>query len=202
MNEMLTMTTTPPPSLDHVTRFRADAYALLGSLLAQAPSADLLNWLQQVELDEQCDTPMHEAWSVLQLAAQRAEEAQVAEEYQNLFIGIGRGELVPFGSWYLTGFLMEKPLVALRQDLAALGIERDPAVKEPEDHVGALCQVMALLVESGESAAAAGFFKQHLQGWTQQFFTDLQAASAAHFYSAVGRFGELFAAQETLLLND
>lgn len=184
--------------------FRADAYALLGSLLAQSPSPELLAWLQQIELDDASDAPMREAWSVLQLAAQRADEAQVADEYQTLFIGIGRGELVPFGSWYLTGFLMEKPLVALRSDLAELGFERDPAVKEPEDHIAALCQVMAMLTQPGEGVERPlqqRFFNQHIGAWAQRFFKDLQESPSAHFYSAVGRFGELFAGQEALLLE-
>tara|TARA_R110002167_G_scaffold8292_9_gene38484 strand:+ start:637 stop:1302 length:666 start_codon:yes stop_codon:yes gene_type:complete len=185
--------------------FRADAYALLGSLLSQAPSQELLQWLVQIELNEDQLSSMHEAWGVLQMAAGRAFPEQVAEEYHCLFIGVGRGELLPFGSWYLTGFLMEKPLVALRQDLEQLGFERDSDVREPEDHIAALCQVMAMLVspESGlNRAAQRQFFDRHLAPWWQRFFDDLQASQSAHFYSAVGRFAELFFEQEAQLLSN
>jgi len=186
------------------SRFRADVYALLGTLLARAPDRELLQWLAALELDEQEGAAMREAWLVLQLAAQRADEAQLADEYQELFIGIGRGELMPYGSWYLTGFLMEKPLVALRNDLGRLGFERQPEVKEPEDHIAALCQVMALLVHPDEGHAPhvpRQFFHAYLQPWSRRLFVDMQNARTAHFYSAVGRFGELFVEQERLLLE-
>ncbi len=196
---------TVPVMENSFERFRSDAYALLGSLLVSPPNEALLNWLQNIELDESCDSVMREAWSVLQLAARRADPDMVADEYQNLFIGLGRGELVPFASWYLTGHMMEQPLVVLRHDLQGLGFERDPNVNEPEDHIGALCQVMGMLVDPQDGidpARIKTFFNQHIQGWSQRFFQDLQNASSAHFYSAVGRFGELFTGQETLLLEE
>ncbi|WP_207802597.1 TorD/DmsD family molecular chaperone [Motiliproteus coralliicola] len=185
--------------------FRVDAYALLGSLLAQAPTEELLSWLQSIELIDDPQSSMREAWSVLQMAAGRADPDQVSDEYHQLFIGIGRGELLPYGSWYLTGFLMEKPLVELRNDLDALGIERDPEVREPEDHIAALCQVMAMLVSpdqnGGDQGPAQQFFERHLATWWRRFSQDLQHSQTAHFYSAVGRFAELFFEQEALLFS-
>ncbi len=184
--------------------FRADAYALLARLLAAPADQQLLQWLQQIELDDNQDSQMHQAWSVLQLAAKRADVAQIEEEYQQLFIGIGRGELVPFGSWYLTGFLMEKPLVQLRMDLKSLGFERDEDVCEPEDHIAALCEVLAIMVNPAEGYSREqieGFFNQHLGCWAQRFFVDLQNSKHAHFFSAVGRFGEVFAGMESLHLE-
>lgn len=184
--------------------FRADVYALLGALLSKAPDAELLQWLAALDLDEQEGAAMREAWQVLQLAAQRIDAEQAADEFQALFIGIGRGELMPFGSWYLTGFLMEKPLVVLRNELQQLGFERQPGVKEPEDHIAALCQVMAMLVHPEEgypSVRQQQFFNSHLLPWSRQLFRDMQRADSAHFYSAVGRFGELFVEQEALLLE-
>ncbi|MEH6469775.1 MAG: molecular chaperone TorD family protein [Halopseudomonas sp.] len=184
--------------------FRADAYALLGSLLSQPPSRELLQWLDSIELNDDQQSAMREAWGVLQMAARRAEPEQVAEEYHCLFIGIGRGELLPYGSWYMTGFLMEKPLVTLRQDLDALGFERDPEVREPEDHIAALCQVMAMLVGPGtvcQRTAQRQFFERHLAPWWSRFVEDLQASQTAHFYGAVGRFAELFFEQEAMLLE-
>ena len=186
-------------------QFRTDTYALLGSLLSQPPSQQLLQWLTQIELGDDQQSSMREAWGVLQLAASRAQSEQVAEEFHCLFIGVGRGELMPFGSWYMTGFLMEKPLVELRQDLEQLGFERDPDVREPEDHIAALCQVLALLVSPADAVDGVQqqqFFERHLGSWWQRFFTDLQASQTAHFYSAVGRFAEVFFEQETQLLSN
>ncbi len=197
---------TPPQnaSLSPLQQFRIDAYALLGSLLSQAPSQPLLHWLQTLELHDDQQSRMREAWSVLQLAAERADPEQLADEYHQLFIGIGRGELLPYGSWYMTGFLMEQPLLVLRQDLERLGFERDAEVREPEDHIAALCQVLAMLV-SPDSGADRGlqsqFFERHLAPWWLRFSEDLQASPSAHFYSAVGRFAELFFEQEAQLLE-
>lgn len=195
-----TLTPAPTP----LQQFRADAYALLGSLLSQPPSSQLLQWLNSIELNDDQLSSMRAAWSVLQMAAERAEPAQVAEEYHALFVGVGRGELLPYGSWYMTGFLMEKPLVALRQDLQQLGFERDPQVREPEDHIAALCQVMGMLVspESGsDRAVQRQFFERHLAPWWARFVEDLQVSASAHFYSAVGRFAELFFEQEIQFLE-
>lgn len=186
-------------------QFRTDTYALLGSLLSQPPSQELLQWLTQIELGDDQQSAMREAWGVLQLAASRAQSEQVAEEFHTLFIGVGRGELMPFGSWYMTGFLMEKPLVELRQDLELLGFERDPDVREPEDHIAALCQVLAMLVSMSGSADCGQqrqFFERHLAAWWQRFFDDLQASETARFYGAVGRFAELFFEQEAQLLSN
>lgn len=206
MSEMIQTVENPAmPQLDsEFSLFRADVYALLGALLSRAPDAGLLGWLGDIELDDGDTSVMHEAWQVLKLAAERADPQQVADEFQTLFIGIGRGELMPYGSWYMTGFLMEKPLVALRNELVALGFERQDEVKEPEDHIAALCQVMAMLVHPDEGYPAdkqQQFFNHHLQSWSGQLFRDMQQAEAAHFYSAVGRFGEVFVEQEALLLE-
>ena len=191
-------------TLNPLQQFRTDSYALLGSLLSQSPSQPLLQWLTQLELGDDQQSAMRQAWEVLQLAASRAQVEQVSDEYHSLFIGVGRGELLPFGSWYMTGFLMEKPLVSLRQDLQQLGFERDPEVREPEDHIAALCQVMAMLVDPTQGFTAHQqhtFFDRHLACWWQRFFNDLQASQTSHFYSAVGRFAELFFEQESLLLQ-
>jgi TorA maturation chaperone TorD len=112
-----------------------------------------------------------------------------------LFIGLGRGELVPYGSWYVTGFLMERPLAELRVDLKRLGMERQEDVHEPEDHVAALCETMSLLVLSGDEAPfdeQREFFSKHLAPWIGRFFGDLAAAPSAHFYRSVGLLGERF----------
>jgi TorA maturation chaperone TorD len=117
----------------------------------------------------------------------------VAQEYQDLFIGVGRGEVVPYGSWYMTGFLMDKPLALLRTDLQALGFERQPQVKEPEDHAGALCETMAMLIAEGRTLdVQRRFFHGHMGPWMKPFFRDLGDARAAAFYRAVSQFGGQF----------
>jgi len=119
---------------------------------------------------------------------------EIDDEYHALFVGLGRGELVPYGSWYLTGFLMEAPLGELRRDLERLGFDRQDGVREPEDHIAALCEVMAML--AGPSAAdldtQRAFFDRHLGAWADRFFGDLATAEAAVFYRAVGRLGQAF----------
>lgn len=129
---------------------------------------------------------MAAAWPLLKLAAEKSTPLAVEEEYQDVFIGIGRGEVVPFGSWYLTGSLMEMPLAYLRRDLKQLGFERDESVKEPEDHIAALLEVMAMLVEGGDAHLQKTFFNRHLAEWCEKFCTDVKAANSAVFYTAVG----------------
>ena len=134
------------------------------------------------------------AWHALETAAQRADVDAVDDEYHDLFIGVGRGELIPYSSWYQTGFVMDKPLAALRTDLAALGFERQDDVKEPEDHAAALLETMALIVASPEHGVEVQrrFFDRHVSPWMRTFFADLQTAGSARFYRAVGQFGEQF----------
>jgi TorA maturation chaperone TorD len=132
---------------------------------------------------------------MLAVAESRAEETALREEYDRLFIGLGRGEIVPYGSWYLTGFLMEQPLARLRSDLAELGIERQADVKEPEDHAGALCDAMAIMIAGDDPVPIerqARFFAQHIEPWLERLFHELQRADSARFYRAVGLLGEQF----------
>lgn len=174
---------------------RAGVYALLGRLLTAPPDTDLLQRLCVLPADTGGGDELAAAWGALGLAAGRTSPEAAAEEYQNLFIGLGRGELVPYGSWYLTGFLMEKPLAQLRRDLARLGFNRREGVSEPEDHAGALCEVMSMLIGDGEPASAArqqAFFEAHMANWMGRFFNDLQGAKRGRFYRAVGQLGEAF----------
>ena len=171
-------------------QYRASAYALLAGLLRSAPSQPILDQAGQFPSTDSEDDDMTIAMSMLGLAARTSDPDMLAQEYHDLFIGLGRGELVPYGSWYLTGFLMEKPLGELRNDLSKLGYERDPEIKEPEDHIAALCEVMSLLIQDGRSLAEQGrFFNNHIAPWFERFFTDLGNAQAAVFYRAVARFG-------------
>jgi TorA maturation chaperone TorD len=142
------------------------------------------------------------AFVALAREAAATSAADAKSEYHDLFIGIGRGELVPYGSYYLTGFLHEKPLAELRETLAGLGIARDSSVKEPEDHIAALCEVMAGLIDGAFGAPAPlpvqwRLFERHIAPWAARFFADLEAAETARFYRAVGRIGRLFVGVET-----
>jgi TorA maturation chaperone TorD len=167
---------------------RAGVYSLLGALLAAPPDADLLESLRNLPPGTGVLAP---AWEQLAQAARQVQPEALQQEYQALFIGLGRGELVPYASWYLTGFLMEKPLAQLRADLRKLGFERRDGVAEPEDHVAAICEVMAMTIVEDKLSLEeqSGFFAAYVGSWFPQFFQDLGQAKSADFYRAAGRLG-------------
>ena len=183
-------------------RYRASAYGILAALLRSVPDAQTLKQItafDQVAVDED---EMLLAMSSLGLAAHAVDSQSIKDEYYKLFIGLGRGELVPYGSWYMTGYLMELPLSALRDDLAKLGIERDASVNEPEDHIASLCEVMLMPInDSTDLSGQAVFFEKHLSPWCERFFQDLQTADSASFYRSVGRFGSAFIALDKQYLT-
>lgn len=182
-----------------IDTLRANTYRLLATLLAAPATRELLDSLQKIgsTVDGTADDRigMAKAWQTLKIASERATVEAVDDEYHDLFIGLGRGELVPYGSWYMTGFMMDRPLALLRRDLADLGIERQKDVYEPEDHVSALCETMSLIIENNEEIPLEiqqRFFLDHLVTWLGKFFTDLQKAKTARYYVAVGQLGEQF----------
>jgi TorA maturation chaperone TorD len=178
-------------------RYRCGAYSMLARLLRSTPDAQVMQQVAGFSQVEAEQDEMALAMSMLGLAATTSTPDSVDDEFHALFIGLGRGELVPYASWYLTGYLMEKPLGRLRDDLAALGFERQEGVTEPEDHVAALCEVMAVLIEEGGPLnRQAQFFESHMADWLAKFFSDLSESNSAVFYKAVGRFGEAFTAFE------
>jgi TorA maturation chaperone TorD len=184
-------------SCDAEASLRSGTYSLLANLLASPPDQGMLDLVTGIDRSspESAETMLGAAWQMLAAAGERASVSAVDDEYHALFIGLGRGELVPFGSWYVTGFLMEQPLARLRADLARLGFERREGVREPEDHVAGLCDVMAILNTEGEVAAyelQREFFERHMLPWMPRFFRDLQEAKSASFYRAVGQLGEQF----------
>ncbi len=173
---------------------RANIYALLGAMLIKSPDAELLKLLKQIEAAE-FDTgiEMAAAWAALKSGAEEARITALEDEFHDLFIGLGRGELVPYGSWYLTGFLMEKPLAELRIDLQKLGFERRDGVHEPEDHAAALCETMSMMIINQVSFETQKiFFNKHIGSWMARFFADLAKAESARFYRTVGSMGEKF----------
>jgi TorA maturation chaperone TorD len=182
---------------DDVAIARAQEYALLSALLARAPNADLLEKLAALRGDP---TPLGVAHAALAQAASEISVERIEREFFDLFIGIGRGELMPYGSYYIAGFLYERPLARLREDLSALGIERAEHQYEPEDHAAIELEIMAGLV-SGRFAAPADseqqLFERHLAPWIGRFFADLEHAEGADFYRRVGTLGRVFFDIET-----
>jgi len=178
--------------VDEIDSARAQEYALLAALLMRAPGAELLQRLATLRGDA---TPLGAAHIALAEAASRTSVERVEREFFDLFIGLGRGELLPYGSYYLTGFLHERPLARLREDLGKLGIERAEGNAEPEDHAAILCEIMACLA-GGRFPAPAGagreLFEKHLDPWIGRFFADLERAEAADFYRTVGTIGRIF----------
>ena len=139
--------------VDSEDALRGQVYRLLSRLLAAPPDRAVLDLVSGMEGD---DTPLGRGIAALAARAAITSPEAAADEYGDLFIGVGRGELVPFASYYLTGFLNEKPLARLRGEMARLGIARADDVKEPEDHIAALCEMMAGLIEGsfGDPATA------------------------------------------------
>jgi len=159
--------------------------------MGAAPDITLLRQLRQLRPGE---GEIGEAYGLLGAAAAEATFESVEREYFNLFIGVGRGEILPYASYYLTGFLHERPLADLRGDLARLGIERAEGVAEPEDHIAFVCETFAGLIAGAFAAGpeeATPFFTRHIRPWAARMFADLEKAEAAAFYRAVGRLGRL-----------
>jgi TorA maturation chaperone TorD len=187
----------PTANLDEVDLARSHEYALLSALLARAPDADLLARLSRIGGDA---SPLGVAHIALAEAASRVKPDAIEREYFDLFIGLGRGELLPYASYYLTGFLNERPLARLRDDLASFGVERVEGNYEPEDHAATLCEIMAGLVAKrfpAPDGAERRLFDKHMAPWIGRFFADLERAEAADFYRHVGTLGRVFIEIET-----
>lgn len=185
--------------IDEVDVARSNLYALLGSLLLRAPDAEAMARL--FRLQGNSATPLGQAHIALTQAAASASAEIVEREYFDLFLGVGRGELVPYGSYYLTGFLNERPLARLRADMKHLGLERAEGHFDPEDHLGTLCEVMSGLADGRLFEATVGdqreFFTKHMKPWAGRFFADLEGAQSARFYRAVATMGRVFIDIET-----
>ena len=186
-------------SLAQEDALRAQMYRFLARLLAAPPDQPLLKSLSEMSGD---DTDLGKSIQSFGTLAAKTDPAQAEQEYQDLFIGVGRGELLPYGSYYLTGFLHEKPLAKLRNDMAQLGIKRSEDVREPEDHIAALLDIMAGLItgEFGEPATLAeqkAFYEAHISSWAGHFFADLEGAKSSVLYAALGTIGRTFIEIET-----
>ena len=178
--------------IDDVDAARAQEYALIAALLRRAPDARLLADLSELRGDA---TPLGVAHAALAEAASATSAERIEREYFDLFIGLGRGELLPYGSYYLTGFLHDRPLARLREDLERIGVARAEGVVEPEDHAGILCEIMSGLASRRLPAPPDSdrmIFDKHMAPWIGRFFADLERAEATHFYRRLGRLGRIF----------
>jgi TorA maturation chaperone TorD len=197
------MPTAEDEALENEQRYRAGAYGLLAAMLRAKPEQILLDHL--VELSPQSDADpdaLFEAMAGLAVAARNIDLDQVEDEYNALFIGVGKGEVVPYESWYLTGFLMEQPLSDLRDDLRVLGFERSADTHEPEDHVAAIFEVFSVMISDASSLSEQQrFFETHMKPWLERFFADLGKARSAKFYKSVALFGAAFIELESAYLS-
>lgn len=177
---------------------RADMYALLARMLHAAPDAQMLATLAGADaiVAGQSGHPLDRAWERLVLAAGVMDEAALADEFNALFISVGTPKINPYASLYLTGFINEKPLVALRGDLARLGLGRAPGQREMEDHLGALCEAMRLMITAGPAmqplASQQQFFDTHIAPWYRRCLQDIRSAPEANFYRLVADFAQAF----------
>jgi TorA maturation chaperone TorD len=183
--------------VDEIDHARAREYSLLSTLLAHRPDTQMIEHLAGLSGDA---TPLGAAHGALGAAAARVSPERIEREYFDLFVGLGHGELFPYASYYLTGYLYGRPLARLRETLKLIGLEKTEGQSEPEDHAAVLLEVMAGLA-SGQIIAPGGternIFEAHLEPWIGRFFSDLERVESATFYSCVGKLGRIFMEIET-----
>lgn len=189
-------------ALDEETA-RAEVYGLLAALYYAPPSAELLAQLRVAVTEAPAAGGfLEEPWRELVAAARAQDDASVVSEYDDLFGGVGKPEVALFGSFYLSGFLNEKPLAQLRGDLAVLGLGRDERMPETEDHIAYLCEVMRFLI-AGDDVAVSNlsqqqkFFTTHVQPWVNDLTDTIAAHPKARFYAALAGFTRAFIGVET-----
>lgn len=175
-------------------QLRADMYSFLANLLRAEPSAELVNQLTKLESDE---SPIGKSIKTLSKLASSLDLPTIRDEYVRIFIGVGRGEILPFASYYLTGFLKDKPLAKLRNDMKEIGIQLAENVKEPEDHIASLFDMMSGLILGKFSKKFSigeqkDFFNKHLAPWVDLLMRDIESSRIAVFYSPIGTIGREF----------
>jgi TorA maturation chaperone TorD len=188
------MSTATAPAIAEEDRLRADLYNFMGLLLAGPPDEMLLAQTAGLSGD---DSDLGQAVTTLAKMARISKPKAVESEFNKLFIGLGRGELLPYASYYLTGFLNEKPLAQLRQDMTARGLARAENVFEPEDNIASLMEMMGAMIVGrfgtpADLATQKEFFNRHIAPWAAHFFGDLEGAKNSVFYTPVGTVGRTF----------
>lgn len=188
-----------PRQIEPEDQVRADFYALLASLFYRAPEDTMLRavMLSSEPEGEEADE-LAKTWGALAAASGAVSHDAVEEEYQSVFIGVGRPPVMLFGSFYVSGFMNEKPLAELRGDLLAQGFLREPSVSEPEDHLAALCDVMRAMILGDVSNAPASveqqrvFFLKHMQPWIKQCCAAITQNQKSNYYKRVAAFADAF----------
>ena len=190
-----------PRAIDAEDQVRADFYALLANVFFRAPDERLLHAIMiapEPTSESSLGDAMGKAWAALAAASSVVTSDAVHEEFDKLFGGVGRAQLMPYGSFYLAGFLNEKPLAELRTDLARMGFSRDDATSETEDHLAALCDVMRAIILGDVASAPATlevqqqFFKKHLQPWVFQCCDATINNENSEYYKRVAAFARSF----------
>ena len=186
--------TAQAPAVTAEDRLRADLYNYLGVMLAHPADQMLLDQTAGLSGD---DSDLGQAINGLARVAKAMTPKKVQTEFNALFIGLGRGELLPYASYYLTGFLNEKPLAALRTDMSAQRISRAANVFEPEDNIASLMEMMGGMIVGrfgapASDAAQRSFFNKHIAPWAGHFFADLKAAKNSVLYAGVAEVGHVF----------
>ena len=188
-------------ALDEETA-RSELYGLLALVFYAPPTAELIANLRAAATDAPAAGAfLEEPWRVLVGAARELTDEAIRNEYNTLFGGMGKPEVYLYGSHFLSGFLNEKPLAKLRTDLASLGLARDDAMSETEDHLAYLCEVMRYLIASDDVAVAnltrqREFFATHIQPWVNTLCDNLEGHPRARFYAAMGGLTRAFMAVE------
>ncbi|MDA9914263.1 molecular chaperone TorD family protein [Alphaproteobacteria bacterium] len=180
--------------INNEDQLRADMYSFLANLLRAEPNAELVNQLTKLESDE---SPIGKSIKTLSKLASSLDLPTIRDEYVRIFIGVGRGEILPFASYYLTGFLKDKPLAKLRNDMKEIGIQLTENVKEPEDHIASLFDMMSgLILGKFSKKFSIGeqkeFFNKHLAPWVDLLMRDIESSRIAVFYSPIGTIGREF----------
>jgi TorA maturation chaperone TorD len=188
----------PVPDVAPEDMLRSQCYRLLARFLSSPPTADDLKGAATLTGDA---SELGRAVSTFARVCAGSSATGVAEEYHDLFIGLARGELVPYGSYYLTGFLHEKPLAKLRQDMARLGVERERGVAEPEDHIASLLEMMAGFIDGALGAPRSlaeqkAFYTAHVGSWAPVLFRDMETTKVSVLYAALASVGRAFLAVE------
>ena len=181
-------------NINEEDQLRADMYSFLANLLRAEPDENLVNQLTMLDSD---DSPIGKSIKTLSKLASSLDLPSIRDEYVRIFVGVGRGEILPFASYYLTGFLKDKPLAKLRQDMEKIGIKLEENVKEPEDHIASIFDMMAGLIigkfnKKFSIAEQRDFFNKHLAPWVGLLMRDIEGSKIAVFYSPVGTIGKEF----------
>jgi TorA maturation chaperone TorD len=181
-------------NINEEDQLRADMYSFLANLLRAEPDEKLVKQLTILESD---DSPIGKSIKTLSRLSTSLDLPTIRDEYVKIFVGVGRGEILPFASYYLTGFLKDKPLAKLRQDMQEIGIKLEDNVKEPEDHIASIFDIMSGLIlgkfeKKYSITDQKDFFNKHLAPWVDLLMRDIESSKIAVFYSPIGTLGREF----------